>query len=250
MTILWHKNEAGTRYEVRRAGNALRLYSNGVFHSQYNPVQPVAGSVWDMLLVPAFLARNGRPGRVLVLGVGGGAVIRQLNDFLQPDLIVGVELNPVHLHVAKRFFGVTQANVTLLQADALQWLRHYRGPAFDLVVDDLFGECNGQPQRAIAADQGWAESLDRLVSPQGALVSNFDSTLALRRSHWCRDPSQLLRWSQARVLSTAAFENRMLVLSREYCCDDEWQQRMAAQHPSLDRSRRSCPLNYVSHPLW
>ncbi len=249
MAIVWQKNDAGTRYEVRRAGNTLRLYSNGVFHTQYNPSQPVAGSVWDMLLVPAFLANGGRPRRVLVLGVGGGAVIRQLNDFLQPDLIVGVELNPVHLYVAKRFFGVSRPNVTLLQADALQWLRYYRGPAFDLVVDDLFGESNGQPRRAIVADRSWTRTLDRVVSPQGALVSNFDSTLGLRLSHWCSDPAQLLRWSQARVLSTAAFENRILVLNREYCSDEEWQQRMA-QQVLLDRGRRGCALNYVSRQLW
>ena len=101
MALLWHKQDGNTRYEVRSAGNTRRLYTNGVFHSQYNSTQPVTGSVWDLLLLPAFFLPASSLKRVLVLGVGGGAVIRQLNHFLQPEQIVGVELNPVHLEVAR-----------------------------------------------------------------------------------------------------------------------------------------------------
>ena len=52
MALLWERRVEGTLYQVRSAGRTRRLYTNGVFHSQYNPVRPVTGSVWDLLLLP------------------------------------------------------------------------------------------------------------------------------------------------------------------------------------------------------
>ncbi|HHH44614.1 MAG TPA: class I SAM-dependent methyltransferase, partial [Gammaproteobacteria bacterium] len=93
MSLVWQKQADGVDYQVRRAGRTLRLYTNGVFHSQYNPARPVTGSVWDLLLVPAFFYPPAELQRILVLGVGGGAVIQNLRRFVQPQQIVGVELN-------------------------------------------------------------------------------------------------------------------------------------------------------------
>ncbi len=143
MTVVWDKHVDGVRYQVRTAGRTHRLYTNGVFHSQYNPANPVTGHVWDLLMVPAFFRAIGSVRRVLVLGVGGGAVIGLLRRFVVPDAIVGVELNPLHLFVARRFFGVGQQAARLVQADAVRWARDYPGPPFDMIVDDLFGEQNG-----------------------------------------------------------------------------------------------------------
>jgi spermidine synthase len=78
VSLLWERRIGGTLYQVRNAGRTRRLYTNGVFHSQYNPARPVTGSVWDLLLLPAFFYAPGELRRVLVLGVGGGAVIQQM----------------------------------------------------------------------------------------------------------------------------------------------------------------------------
>ena len=37
MALLWEKRAAGVHYSVRNAGNTVRLYTNGVLHTQYNP---------------------------------------------------------------------------------------------------------------------------------------------------------------------------------------------------------------------
>ncbi len=39
---------------MRTAGKTLRLYTDGVFHSQFNPNHAVTGGVWDALMLPAF----------------------------------------------------------------------------------------------------------------------------------------------------------------------------------------------------
>lgn len=54
MAIVWSRQLSGVHYEVRSAGNSLRLYTDGVFHSQYNPCRLITGHVWDLLMLPAF----------------------------------------------------------------------------------------------------------------------------------------------------------------------------------------------------
>ena len=49
MAIVWQDTRDGTHYQVRTAGKTLRLYTDGVLHSQYNPVKRLTGSVWDLL---------------------------------------------------------------------------------------------------------------------------------------------------------------------------------------------------------
>ncbi|MEJ2060857.1 MAG: class I SAM-dependent methyltransferase, partial [Gammaproteobacteria bacterium] len=101
MAVLWEKRSGGRHYEVRGAGATRRLYTDGVFHSQFSPRRPLTGSIWDLLLLPAYFHDPSDIRRVLVLGVGGGTVIRQFQHFIAPECIEGVELNPVHLTVAR-----------------------------------------------------------------------------------------------------------------------------------------------------
>src|SRR5690606_13127660 len=96
--------------------------------------------VWDLLWLPvAGLALGARP-RILVLGVGGGAVIHKLRRHYPGALLVGVDLNPVHLRVAREVFAVNHPDDLLLEAEAGAFVRAYRGPAFDVVVEDVFAE--------------------------------------------------------------------------------------------------------------
>ncbi len=173
MAVLWQKQTDDTRYEIRTAGKSLRLYSNGVFHTQYNPRQPLTGHVWDLLMLPAFFYPAGEIKRVLVLGVGGGAVIQMLRHFLQPQQIVGVELNPVHVYVARRFFNIKGHGIQLIQHDAVQWLRDYQGEKFDLIIDDLFGEEDGEPVPVIKANGVWFGDMLKQLNSDGMIVRNF-----------------------------------------------------------------------------
>lgn len=175
MAILWQKTINNTEYEVRSAGQTRRLYTDGVFHSQFNPGRAITGGVWDLLMLPAFFYPTADIQRVLVLGVGGGAVIHQLQRYFKPVEITGIELNPVHIMVAKRYFGVTNKLAQLVEADAVAWLENYSGPAFDLIIDDLFGEEDGEPIRAVKANKLWIEKLNQHLSPDGLLVMNFIS---------------------------------------------------------------------------
>lgn len=249
MALVWFEQDSsGNRYELRRAGASLRLYTNGVFHSQYNPSRPVAGSVWDLLLLPAFMLPAKRLQRILVLGVGGGAVIRQLNDFFSPELIVGVELNPVHLKLARKFFNAEAGNVELLQADARLWLQSYRGPKFDLIIDDLFGDLDGEPSRAVQVDARWSRSLKRMLSDQGVLAINFDSRSGLLASAPVSDLAVRRQFSAAISLTTHNYANHIGVFLNQRLDFEEFERRLE-KSPQLDRRRSDCKLNFVLERL-
>ena len=182
MAIVWESCDGDDHYQVRTAGRSVRLYKNKVFHSQWNESRPLSGGVWDLLFIPSLFLEAGAVKRVLLLGVGGGAVIRQYLTFMQIEKLVGVELDPMHLKIAREHFGVRQRNVELIAADAIEWVESYSGPPFDIVIEDLFTESNGEPVRVADASCEWFCSLRKLLLPDGALIINFEDPAQLRAS--------------------------------------------------------------------
>jgi len=243
MAIVWKKIVGGVCYEVRSAGNTRRLYTDGVFHSQYNPNNPVTGSIWDLLLLPAFFFPKGSIHRILVLGVGGGAVLKQFNYFLQPQNIVGVELNPVHLKIARRFFKLTQKNISLHEADAVQWLQAYHGEPFDLIVDDLFGEDEGEPVRAVEADRAWATLLLRHLTSEGMVVTNFVSSRQLKQSAYVQASDIKQRFSCGFQLMASRYENAIGAFLKKPSSSRMLRKNLMTM-PYLNPNLQTCKLSY------
>ncbi len=248
MSILWEQSVGSTTYQVRRAGHSLRLYTNGVLHSQYNPRHPVTGSVWDLLFLPAFFYPVGSISRVLLLGVGGGTVIQQLRRFVGPRVVVGVESNEVHLAVAKHFFGVTGEDVQLVEANATEWVSVYSGPPFDLVVDDLFGHLDGETQRSVFADGAWVSSLTRCLSKNGMIVCNFTTRLELMASAYLANRALREDFSSAFQLSTPQNYNAVGAFLKRPATTRQLRDRLQ-KIPQLDPRRRSSRLNYSIRTL-
>jgi spermidine synthase len=206
MALLWQKQTQDTCYEVRTAGSSRRLYTNGVFHSQYRPGRTHSGGVWDLLVVPAFFRPAGRIRRVLLLGVGGGSAIHLLRQFVEPMEIVGVELSKTHLQIARQFFGIKKDMATLHHADAVKWLREYDGPPFDFIIDDLFGS-EDDVERAVPADLPWCKTLISHLTKNGTLVMNFIGLKALKKSACVSEPSIARYFKSSFQLSLPAYEN-------------------------------------------
>lgn len=228
LAILWQKKVEGNDYQVRSAGNTLRLYTNGVFHSQYNPTRIFGGGLWDLLSMPALLQAQPAAARVLVLGVGGGAVVRQLENLLDKPRIIGVDLDKTHLYVARRWFRVKLSRRHLIHDDAVNWLANYSGPAFDLIVDDLFVGVDGEPHRAVSLDREWSSLLVQHVKPSGMLVVNQGDVKEARQSSLRRVPA---------IASTIAFEhdcyhNCITAHARTSCQPSDFRKAVQS-HPEL-----------------
>lgn len=242
MAIIWEKAAGGKRYEVRSAGKTRRLYTDGVFHSQYNPDNPITGSVWDLLLLPSFLF-NKPIRRVLLLGVGGGAVIQQLRCFHDIEHITGVELDAQHLYVARKFFGVDEDCAQLVEADAVEYVKHYRGKPFDLIIDDLFGEEAGEPVRAVAADAAWLTNLSDLLTPDGMLVINFISRKDMQQCAYFSSAKMRKRFDAALQFTTPLYVNYVLALTSAQFNAKDMHQRVKG-NAVLRKARQQNKLRY------
>jgi len=233
VAVIWQKTLQGKQYEVRTAGQTCRLYTDGVFHSQYNPGKHLTGNVWDLLSLPSFFLEPHQVRRVLVLGVGGGAVVCQLLKWYPDVEIVGVELDKNHITISKRFFGLNHRRFTLIEDNAITWLKAYRGMAFDIVIDDLFGEVNGEPERVIEASASWVKQLARNLSAHGMLIMNFTESKDYRSNAVFHDKVLQKKFKMVYKFTTPLYENNMAVMLQISCKTNQWRKRILAM-PELN----------------
>ena len=145
-----------------------------------------------------------------MLGVGGGAAIHQINKLIEPEQIVGIDFNPVHLKVAEEIFKVTAPNIRLELSDARKWVSHHHS-RFDVVIDDLFVDAAEDPERSFVSDEAWLANLNRIVSQDGALVQNHLSrTAAIATADALKTEFQ-----SALMLNVPQYENVVLALYRK-----------------------------------
>jgi SAM-dependent methyltransferase len=246
--VLWRLDSGGTRYEVRSHGATRRLFSDGVFHSAWNPRTGLTGRTWDLFL-PAAFTLAAPPRRVLVLGIGAGTALLQYRRFIDPVTLIGVDLNPIHVEVGRRFFGLGDAGAELHVADARDWVAGWAGPPFDLVVDDLYGHGTGEPERAVPMTGAWAAALSRLVAPGGALVANFISTGELGRCALLRSATSRAGYASGFRLQVPADDNAVAAFCRAHTAPADVRRRLR-RIPGLDERRRDCRLRYSIRTLW
>ena len=243
MAIVQKETIKGITHEVRSAGNSIRLYTDGVFHSQFNPLHPVGGHLWDLLMLPMFFVDPEKVRRVLVLGAGGGAVMRQLAYFTSKAEIIGVDNNQWHLAAARKYFGIQGPPFRLYEADAVEWVSQYSGDRFDLVIDDLYGECEGEPSRAVDTNELWFKCMSRLLKPMGVLAINFLDHQSLVRSSWYNHRVNRKIFPSAFRLNMDNYENIVGVFCKSRCNQSDFNNRLR-QYPELDLRRKSCKLNF------
>jgi hypothetical protein len=248
VALLWRLDSGGTRYEVRGHGATRRLLSDGVFHSAWNPRAGLTGRVWDLFLVAAF-ALGTPPARILVLGAGAGTALLQYRRYVDPAVLIGIELNPVHLEAGRRFFGLADARAELIEADAHAWVAGWSGPPFDLVVDDLYGHSAGTPNRAAPMTRAWADALRRLVAPGGALAVNFISSRELMACAQLASPRGRTGYASGFRLQGPRDHNAVAVFCRAATTAAQTRERLR-RTPALDDRRRGCPLHYAMRRLW
>ncbi|NND92194.1 MAG: class I SAM-dependent methyltransferase [Granulosicoccus sp.] len=244
MSVIWELDSLGTHYSVRRSGASIRLYSNRVFHSQWNANKPFAGGVWDCLSLPVLYRPVECTRRILLLGVGGGAVIRQLQQLCQFSHLSGVEVDAQHLQIARFWFGVNDERVELIHADAIRWLADYDGEPFDLIIDDLFGHQEGEPVRACPLTAYWVSLLREHLDTRGILVVNCVNAPELKRAVAELSDAGFgygYRWT------LPAYENAIGVLSPDSLQARDWSRHL--ENSGLDTRAQRQARSTIRRPL-
>lgn len=243
MAIVWKNTINKKVYEVRSAGASRRLYTNGVFHSQWNPIRPITGSIWDLLALPVLFTDTRKIKRVLLLGVGGGAVAQVLEQFIQADEITGIELDAVHIMIAKKYFGLDSIHVTLINDDAISWLHSYNGEPFDLIVEDLFSEHLGEPTRIIELDRNWFTFLNKNLSGDGILVVNTIGPKQIRNSAFVEIAAVNKYFKTAFRLTLPTYENAVCAFFKSHVVKQAFYQNIGRLHDNkIKRMLISLPI--------
>lgn len=221
MALLYSKKKNDDHYEVRSHGNTVRLYKNGVCHSDYNPVKLFNGAVWDLMFVSLFSSRKlnkklskGRKMKILVLGVGGGNIIHTINRFVKNAEITAIDLDSLNLFVAKKYFGLNYINCELITGDAFNFLLKTT-KKFDFIIDDIFTENKSEPCRALPFDKRWFNLIWKCLNKSGTHIINMADYSEFKASEIYTQKEWLKNRLHLSYLKSPKCENAVFVFSRD-----------------------------------
>jgi spermidine synthase len=140
-----------------------------------NPLTLLSDYTQAMLLA---LAWQPAPQRVLLLGLGGGRLQMVLHHYLEQVNLYTVELDPLVVEVAQRFFAwETDERQHLTIKDGRDYLRSFPTEApYDVILLDAF-QVSGIPAH-LCTREFFAECRENLT-PGGIVVTNLHASTAI-----------------------------------------------------------------------
>lgn len=166
------EQETETQYArvIEEADGDRRLELNeGVAqHSYYSPRSYLTNDYWDGLLILPFMGRELPPERIAVLGNAAGTTARSYGHYFPQTHVDGVEIDPELAEIGRRYFDMTNPNLTVHNEDARPWLRASDGD-FDVIIVDAYR----QPYIPfyLATKEFFELARDRLA-PDGMVIVN------------------------------------------------------------------------------
>lgn len=121
-----------------------------------------------MLLAGLYL--QPKPQKVLMLGLGGGAIARQLQFILPHSQIDVVEINPKVIALAKEFFAFNESpKLKVVIADAADYVAQAITQQYDFIILDAFDD-NYIPPKLLT--ENFILQLKSLLRKNGVLAIN------------------------------------------------------------------------------
>ncbi|CAI0716752.1 spermidine synthase [Serratia entomophila] len=155
-----------------------------------NPALPIHNYIKAMLMAVAWQP----PQAALILGLGGGSLVRALHACDPRVLLEVVELRAAVIAVAQRYFTLPPADtVTLHTADAADFVRNAGNRRYDLIFSDLYSAFAMDPQQG---SQSFLENCAAHLTEGGWLVLNY---------HEVPNADTLLYHSLHRVFNSVLF---------------------------------------------
>ncbi len=95
--------------------------------------------IWDEAL-EKLISKETQLNSVLILGFGAGSIVAPLRRLWPEVKITGVEIDPVMIKIANRYFPENLAEVEVIRGDALSFIERClkNNLSFDLIVVDCY----------------------------------------------------------------------------------------------------------------
>jgi len=127
----------------------------------------VVGGVWKKALSNIKHPTS----NILILGLGGGTAVGLIKSRWPEAKITGLEIDPEIVKISRRFFDLEKVgNLKIVTADAIEWIRSYRGEKFELILVDLYLGGKFPPK---AASEGFLKNIKKLLTKDGIVVFNW-----------------------------------------------------------------------------
>lgn len=119
--------------------------------------------------MPTRIALVDKPGRILIVGLGGGTIPSFLHKHYPDVTIDVVDIDPVVVDVAKRYFGFREdATMHAHVADGRRFIEECKDP-YDLIFLDAFSAEN-IPYALVTRE--FLQAVRRALTPDGVVVGN------------------------------------------------------------------------------
>lgn len=181
----------------------------GATHATWHPVRLLTGHAWDAITA-AVLLHPGEHRNLLMLGLGGGTVLRQLRHLLPDIAVTAVEIDPEMIRLARRHMELDQLNVEVIEADAFDFLARNLN-RYDVVVDDLYRCGDHDVERPVAVTDTLLAEHARHLKPCGSLVMNFVVGRGHHSLHRAARKAFLNRFPSVRAVRPPNSHNEVLV---------------------------------------
>lgn len=159
--------------EVWASDRAAEFRVAGAVHAWWHRDRFLTGLAWDNLVAASLLRPAGPPRSLLMLGLAGGTSLRAIRHLLPDVRLVAVDLDPGIVALARRHMHLDDLGIETHEADAYDWLRAYRGPRFDVAIDDVYQALPHDVARPSHGAGAVVGLLRRAVDRDGVVVANL-----------------------------------------------------------------------------
>jgi len=132
---------------------------------------PYIRSLWQRAFQAFGINGNLPMRKILVLGLGGGTVIRMLLTLFPSSHIDVVEIDETMIHIARKYFGISESgNVSIIHQDAKNFVAKAKIGTYDLVIVDIF---SGRFIPEFVAEKSFGARLRIILKTHGVLLINY-----------------------------------------------------------------------------
>ena len=142
---------------------SYKLYQNGFTQ---NTIDKNGNSLSSYTYMMDALSQQSSPGDALILGFGGGIIPKKLSA--KGFNIDVVEIDPITLEIAEKFFKYKKINTNFFFEDARTYVRKCK-KKYDLIIIDLFF-ADGVPEHLTTME--FYDNLKNCLHDDGILISN------------------------------------------------------------------------------
>lgn len=159
------------KVSVHKNHERVDLEVEGATFATWHPAYIMTGYSWDAITA-ATLLRKEAPASVLMLGLAGGTVARQLLTLLPDVRLVAVEIDGELVEIAKKYMNLGDIPMEIVVDDAYAYINKTT-EQFDVVIDDLFLTGVVDVMRSKVPSGAVLQQLLARLKTGGVLVANM-----------------------------------------------------------------------------